>query len=593
MSFGSYELVGKLGAGGMGVVYRARDVRLNRMVALKTTLLGAAAAPTDTQRFLLEAEAVAGLDHPNIVPIFDIGEQDGQPYFSMKLIEGTDLGERKGGDGRHPRELAKVLSQVARAVHYAHQRGILHRDLKPGNILIDADGEPYVTDFGLAKRLEGEQDLTQTGYALGTPSYMAPEQALGEKHNLTTAVDVYSLGAVLYQQLTGVPPFAAESPIETALKVVNEEVKPPRERHPGVDRDLETICLKCLEKEPHRRYASAQALADDLDRFRAGEPLEARPLSTTGRLVKWARRRRLAAAVVGISAAALVALIAAGVLFNRRLDRELRVTQAARQDLLLALTRQVAERIDGDFRRLGAVPQSLAVQLGQRRDWDEEQLTAAMREMVQTDPRIFAMAAAFEPNAFAPGRQDFALYVHRAEGGSIAKSQLTPDVYQPHYREWPWYRDPHARRRALWSDPYFDAGGGQIWMTTHSVPFERGGVFTGVVTADVALEEYSKVLGGWIAELKLGEDAYGFVLDQTGAIAEHPNPGHFRKRIADLAQATGSATLAALDGTFRLRTEGLLEGLVDERTGRPSTVAYARVPSSGWTFVAVVPVPRR
>jgi WD40 repeat protein len=299
---GDYELLEEIARGGMGVVYKARQVSLNRVVALKMILAGQLASEAAVQRFKQEAEAAAGLDHPNILPIYEVGEHEGHQYFSMKLVKPKSPGPHGPGLS------VEQVTRVARAVHYAHLRGILHRDLKPSNILTDKDGTPYVTDFGLAKKVDADDGSTRTGAVVGTPAYMAPEQARGLK-GLTTAVDVYSLGAILYETLTGRPPFQGDTVLDTLRQVTDCDPAHPSTVNPKADRDLAVIALKCLEKNPARRYASAAALADDLDRWRRGEPIEARPATRRERAVKWARRNPLVAALAGLGVFTSVAIL--------------------------------------------------------------------------------------------------------------------------------------------------------------------------------------------------------------------------------------------------------------------------------------------
>jgi serine/threonine protein kinase len=284
--FGDFELLQEIARGGMGVVYRARQMTLNRIVALKMILSGRLATDEDITRFRTEAEAAARLQHPHIVAVHDVGAIDGQHYFSMDFIEGISLAQKLQNGPLPGRTAARYVRLIARAIHHAHKQGILHRDLKPSNILIDAEDEPHITDFGLAKRLGGDSGQTRTGVVLGTPSYMAPEQAAGKSQQLGPACDIYGLGAVLYELITGRPPFRAETPLDTVMQVMDRDPPPPRLLNSNIDHDLETICLKCLEKDPRRRYATAEALAEDLQRYLNDEPINARSFNVLDRLAR-------------------------------------------------------------------------------------------------------------------------------------------------------------------------------------------------------------------------------------------------------------------------------------------------------------------
>jgi tRNA A-37 threonylcarbamoyl transferase component Bud32 len=342
--FGDYALLEVIARGGMGVVYKARQMSLNRLVALKMILRGELATERDVIRFRAEAEAAANLDHPHIVAIYEVGEHDGQQYYAMRYVEGTSLARRPRTDARGE---ARLLAAVSGAVHHAHRRGVLHRDLKPSNILVDTAGTPLVTDFGLAKRVDADRSLTETGAIIGTPRYMAPEQAAGRK-DLTVAADVYSLGVVLYERLTDRTPFEGQTVLEVLRQARESEPPRPSSICPGLDRDLETICLKCLEKDPAKRYASAEAMQDDLERWLRGEPIKARPVGQAERLWRWCRRNPAVAVLsVGLFAA-LLAGTAISLAFGLRERHERQRAEqaegnalAAQDDLEQALARSL------------------------------------------------------------------------------------------------------------------------------------------------------------------------------------------------------------------------------------------------------------
>jgi tetratricopeptide (TPR) repeat protein len=306
-----YQILEVLGIGGMGIVYKARDERLARFVALKMIRAGSDAWPQDLARFEAEAKAVAAIDHVNIVKIFEIGEHDGLPYFSLEFLSGGSLAAKIGGKPQPVDEAARIVEVLARAMHVAHEHKVIHRDLKPGNVLLAADGTVKISDFGLVKRLEGDSGQTRSGSILGTPSYMAPEQARGENQTVGPAADQYALGAILYELLTGRPPIQGTSVLDTLEMVCSTEPVPPSQLQPKTPRDLETICLKCLQKEIPRRYPDVLALAEDLRRFRAGEPILARPVSAAERLWRWCLRNPRVASLSG-AVALLVVMMAVG-----------------------------------------------------------------------------------------------------------------------------------------------------------------------------------------------------------------------------------------------------------------------------------------
>jgi serine/threonine protein kinase/Tfp pilus assembly protein PilF len=376
-----YEILGELGRGAMGVVYKALQVRLNRQVAIKMILAGDHADPDTHVRFLAEAETIARLQHPHIVQIYAIGDCDGRPYFELEFVEGGSLGARLDGTPWPPRSAARLLECLARAAAEAHRLGIVHRDLKPGNILMTADGEPKISDFGLAKTLEEDSGLTRTESILGSPSYMAPEQADGRAKDVGPSADIYALGANLYELLTGRPPFVAPTILATLDLVKNTEPVPPRRLQPTLPRDLETICLKCLEKEPKGRYESAAALADDLAAFLADEPIQARRSPPWERALKWARRRPSSAAMFMVST--LSVLVTAGGL-QERWATVSRQTEAARR--ATASLKEQAEKF---------------ILLGQdairRKEWEvsRTQLTSALL-LIRSEDRLAEMRAGVE-----------------------------------------------------------------------------------------------------------------------------------------------------------------------------------------------------
>jgi serine/threonine protein kinase len=381
-----YEILGELGRGGMGVVYKARQVGLKRLVALKMILSGAHAGPQELARFRGEAEAVSRLQHPNIVQIYEVCEHEGRPYFSLEYIDGGGLDGKIGGQPLPVQEAARMAEALARAVHAAHEQGVVHRDLKPANVLLTADGQPKITDFGLAKQLDASSAQTRSGAILGTPSYLAPEQALGKTKEMGPATDIYALGTILYEMLTGRPPFRGETPLDTVLQVISDEPTPASNLAAGVSRDLETICLKCLHKAPAGRYASALALANDLRHFLNGEPIAARPIGSIERTWRWCRRNPVPASLLVVVSLLLI-VVSLGSAFglwhlsrlSEQLVRETALESAAQESEMLEslngfYSKEVVDRVKPfgievthDYRsKNGAIPipATLTIDLG-------------------------------------------------------------------------------------------------------------------------------------------------------------------------------------------------------------------------------------
>ena len=398
-SLEDYELIGEIARGGMGVVYRARQASLNRMVAVKVLLAGHFAHPSFIKRFHHEAQAAASLNHPNIVSIYEVGEHEGRPYFSMELIEGRSLAELTRDTPLAARRAAQLVKTIAEAVHFAHGRGVLHRDLKPSNVLVNALDQPHITDFGLAKRLDGDADLTLSGQVLGTANYMPPEQANPKRGQTTPASDVYSLGAILYQLLTGRAPFMAETLTETLRLVAEAEAVSPRLLNPALPRDLETICTKCLEKEPPRRYASAQDLAAELQRFIQDEPILARPVSAPARLMRWCRRKPALALSMAIGLTLLLIVAIGSPISILRIHHARSVAEKARNRE--AALRARAEQAEGESQQQlfnALLEQARATvrngELGHRvRALDALQRAAAISNSVELRRESFAALA--------------------------------------------------------------------------------------------------------------------------------------------------------------------------------------------------------
>ena len=420
---------------------------------------------------------------------------------------------------------------------------------------------------------------------MGTPSYMAPEQAAGQKHDIGPATDIYGLGAILYELLTGRPPFKAVTPWETVNQVLHNEPVSPRMLVPKIDRDLETICLKCLQKDPQRRYESSQVLGDDLQRYLEGRPITARPVGSIVKFWRLCRRHPATSTSLALATVSLLVLVVVVAIFNRRLKQELIQEEAINHNLQMALTKQVADRIDSDLRQLTRIPTLMATTLSVRSDWSDDQLEAWMRTMLSKDERLFGTAVAFEPKQFDGKREDFAKYTYRTRE-SVRTMMLLSPAYQPHYREWAWYNSVRKQRSSSWSEPFIDQGGGNIPMITYSVPIWRGDQFVGVATADLSIA-YFDAMRQWLGEVNLGKNGYAFVISTTGSFISHPNPEfQLPLKITEARAFQADEALQALTNRLLSREPGSMHA-VDPYTHAPSVYCFAPIVSAQWSFVAV------
>ncbi len=564
-----HEILGELGRGGMGVVYKARQAKLGRVVALKMILGGGHVGAEGLARFRTEAEAIARLQHPNIVQIFEVGDHEGLPYFALEYCPGGSLDRKLAGTPMPADEAAALTATLARAVDAAHVKGIVHRDLKPQNILLDEAGRPKVTDFGIAKKIGDDSGQTAAGSIMGTPSYMSPEQADGKP--VGTATDIYALGAILYEMLTGRPPFKAATPLDTILQVVHGDPVPPRRLQPALPADLETICLKCLAKEPGRRYATAAGLADDLERYCAGEPIEARPEGVAGRVLRWCRRRPLLASSLALAALLMITSVASLRASLVGVD-----ALARRNQRLLAegLAGRLDERLRGDTLAVGALARlsearALLAAPGEGRAALLPAANEALAALVRANEDISAAflldrdgVAVASTNPAHPGRSyAFRAYFREAAAGKVYRSHILVGTST-----------------------------GKPGMYGSAPVYGPGGALLGVAVVKVEAE----ALWGIVDALGVADGDAVFVLDQDGVVVAHQDRARLFHAVAALDAETARTRFRA-DAVPTLGTPGL-EAVVGAKSsgelsytrpedGARRAVAYAPMRGERWSVV--------
>ena len=566
--FGDYELLEEIARGGMGVVYKARQIKLDRIVAVKMILAGQFATTESIQRFRSEATAAANLRHPHIVPIYEIGEQDGHHFYSMGLVEEKSLAELISHELPDAQATAAIMIKIASAVQYAHEHGVIHRDLKPANILIDHTGQPLITDFGLAKQVEGDSELTQTGQVLGTPSYMPPEQATGRLELIGPPADVYALGAIMYALLTGRPPFLASTTIQILQQVLSNEPVPPHRITPNVSRDLETLCLKCLDKDMTGRFASAEELVEELQRFQQGRPIHSRPINRWTRAWRWCRRNPLPA-ILSSTICLLVMLFFVNEGF---LLHEMRERRKDRQVTVLALSTMVATKsIDETETRLNSVFDPIAHELLTLADHtsdtllEDDQLDVSsqlLMPIILRDTKISAAMIAdtrgrehylHRDNAPLPNtwhgrlmRRDQwegkARWYHwQGDSPQTVEPEIVTDKYDPRTRPWfllaveqpPEQADrapqtpvnPHTSQAVHWTDPYRFHTTQQLGISvSYLLPDQQPGRPSTVLAFDVSLRDITS----WTITQHPTPNGKVLVLNHKGELLGLPEDPHWR-----------------------------------------------------------------